>query len=252
MIEIKDLSFSFGKKKILENLCVTFKPGNFYGIIGPNGSGKTTLLKLMSGQLKADNGNILIDGININSFRRIDFAKKVAMLPQERYKASISVYDHIACGRYPYHGAFGKYGEDDDKIISECAKIAGVNEFLDIDIRYLSGGERQKVYLATVFAQETQYILFDEPTTYLDIPTSFGIMTTVKNVCKKGKCAIAVLHDISLALQYCDYILILNNNQSQMLSLQEACESSIIEDTFNIRCTVIDINGKQEYVISKK
>jgi len=253
MIEIRNIDFSFGDFGIFHNLNVTFEKGKFYGIVGTNGCGKTTLLKLISRQILPCYGNISVDGENIADLSRIDFAKKISLLPQERYKVSISVYNYISTGRYPYHGTFGKYGKEDVDIILDSADKAGVSQFIDKDIRLLSGGERQKVYIATVLAQDTPYILLDEPTTFLDVSAKFEIMSLLKKISAEGKGVIAVLHDISLAMKYCDELLVISRDSffGDLFTPISAFENGIIREIFNVKCTAMNIDGKTEYLISE-
>lgn len=254
MIEIRNLCFSYGNNRIFEGFGSEFKQGKLYTVVGPNGSGKTTLLKLISRQIKQSSGDILIDRINSKEMSRMDLAKKVAILPQEQSRISITVYDRIMCGRYPYQGAFGKIVKEDIDAVNNSASVVGVTEFLDKDIRYLSGGERQRVYLASVLAQDTPYILFDEPTTFLDISNQFEIMTLLHRISGKGKGIIAVLHDISLAMRFSDEILFMDkkNNSFELLTPECAFESGVLQRVFNVKCSKIVLNGKTEYVLTGK
>ncbi len=253
MIEIKDVSFSYGDNLIFENVSLSLQLGKFYGVIGQNGIGKSTLLNLISRHLDVSSGCILVDGINIKSFSRFEFAKRVSVLPQEKTKQSITVYDHIASGRYPYHGTFGRFHNGDKSIINDSAKKVGVYELFQKDIRYLSGGERQKVYIATVLAQDTPYILLDEPTTFLDISTRFEIMSLLGKISETGKSIIAVLHDISLAMKYCDKLLILNKDFGiNVMTPEYACNRGIIDELFNVRCKFAEIDGKKEFIITER
>lgn len=254
MIEINNVNFSFGSSEVFRNLNVSFDNGRFYGIIGTNGCGKTTLLKLISKQLFPSTGKIFVDGINIADISRMDFAKKVSQLPQERHKVSISVYDLISTGRYPYHGSFGRYDKDDASIILDSAEKAGVLQFIDKDVRFLSGGEAQKVYIAAVLAQRTPYILLDEPTTFLDVSAKFEVISLLKRICLEGRGVVAVLHDISLAMKYCDELFIINKeSMSGILTTPvSAFERGIIQDVFNVKCSASYINGKTEFFISER
>lgn len=253
MIEIKDMSFSFDDKVIFDNVSVAMESGKFYGVIGQNGIGKTTFLKLISGQLNIKSGSILVDGTDLRGISRPEAAKKISVLSQEKFITDVSVYDYISSGRYPYHGAFGRFCKRDDDIIRDSANTVGVSNLLDRDIRSLSGGERQKVYIASVLAQDTPYIFLDEPTTYLDISTKFEIMSQLKKISKDGKGVIAVLHDISLALKYCDELLILENtSEIKAITPKIACNNGIIDRLFKVRCSRVEYEGKTEFIISER
>ncbi len=254
MIKIDNLCFSFGDKKIFDKLNAAFDKGQFCSIIGPNGSGKTTLLKLISGYYKYDSGYISIDGLNVLSVPRRELSKMIAVLPQEKSKTAVSVFDFISSGRYPYRGSFGKYTSADYEIIDSCAKKTGVSEYLSTDIRFLSGGERQRVYIASVLAQDTPYIILDEPTTFLDIANKFEIMTCLKDACGIGKGIISVLHDIGLSMKYSDKILVLDRFKqvAELFSPDELYESGLIETVFGVKCLKVQIEGTDEYIIREK
>ena len=253
MIEINNICFSFGDKVIFNKLNAVFEKGQFCSIIGPNGSGKTTLLKLLSALYKPTSGNIIIDGSDILTIRQRELSKRIAVLPQEKNKTAVSVYDYIASGRYPYHGSFGKYTSEDSEITVSSAKKTGVFDLLSKDIRFLSGGERQRVYIAAVLAQDTPYIILDEPTTFLDIANKFEIMAFFRAISNSGKGIIAVLHDISLAMKFSDKILILDRAKgiSEMLLPDELYESGLIDSVFNVKCSKVEFDEKTEYFLTK-
>ena len=253
VLNVFGLSKSFGENHLFKGVEFGIRKGDRAFLLGANGCGKTTLLKLISRQILPCYGNISVDGENIADLSRIDFAKKISLLPQERYKVSISVYNYISTGRYPYHGTFGKYGKEDVDIILDSADKVGVSQFIDKDIRLLSGGERQKVYIATVLAQDTPYILLDEPTTFLDVSAKFEIMSLLKKISAEGKGVIAVLHDISLAMKYCDELLVISRDSffGDLFTPISAFENGIIREIFNVKCTAMNIDGKTEYLISE-
>ena len=253
MIEINGLCFSFGSEPLLNNVCAEFAKGKFCGIIGPNGSGKTTLLKLITGQYKPSDGKVLIDGAVPHILSRREMAKKVSVLSQERKIGGITVRDYIASGRYPYVGAFGKFSEEDISAVELSAQKAGVAELMDKDISRLSGGERQRVRIAAVIAQSTSYVLLDEPTTFLDFSNMFEIMSLLKQQSREGKGVVAVLHDIPMALKFCDELLVLDskNGISETVTSDDEKCGKIIETTFDVKCRIVNVDGQKEFFIGK-
>ena len=247
MIKLNNISFSYGKKTVIDNISTDFQCGKLYGILGANGSGKTTLLKLISGILKPDCGKITVDGLDISN-RKV-MARKLALMPQYRSLPDMTVWDFVACGRFPhsYH-----LSVKDTKIIDSVLKTTDLTHFKDRFLNTLSGGERQKAYLALCLAQDTDCILLDEPTTYLDIASSHSFMDILTELKAGGRCIVSVFHDISLALKYCDELLILNGgNLCFKGTPKEVTESDILNDVFGVECIKF-IDGNEIYYNFKK
>lgn len=247
MIKLNDISFSYGKKTVIDNISAEFECGKLYGILGANGSGKTTLLKLISGILKPHSGEITFDGLEITN-RKIK-AQKLALMPQYRSLPDMTVWDFVACGRFPhsYH-----LSVKDTEIIDSVLETTDLVPFKDRFLNTLSGGERQKAYLALCLAQDTDCILLDEPTTYLDIAVSHSFMEILTGLKAKNKCIVSVFHDISLALKYCDELLILNNgNLCFFGSPAEVIESNVLKDVFGVECVKFS-DGNDIYYNFKK
>ncbi|WP_058486351.1 ABC transporter ATP-binding protein [Defluviitalea phaphyphila] len=201
MIELKNLTVSYGNKIILNNISTTFQEGDFVCIIGKNGCGKSTLLKTIIG-LKNYSGKILLNNIDIKNLSRIERAKEIAYLPQIREVPSIDVKTLIEHGRFPYLG-FSKILKQEDKDkISYAIEITSTKDILNKKVIELSGGERQRVYLAMVIAQDAKTIILDEPTTFLDISHQIEMMEIISKLNKEGKNIIIVVHDLPQAFTY--------------------------------------------------
>lgn len=247
MIKLNNISFSYGKKTVIDNISAEFECSKLYGILGANGSGKTTLLKLISGILKPDSGKITIDGLEITN-RKVK-AQKLSLMPQYRTLPDMTVWDFVACGRFPhsYH-----LNTKDIEIINSVLETTNLSHFKDRFLNTLSGGERQKAYLALCLAQNTDCILLDEPTTYLDIANSHSFMEILTGLKADGKCIVSVFHDISLALKYCDKLLILNNGNLCVTGTpEEVTESDILKDIFGVECVKF-ADGEDTYYNFKK
>ncbi len=253
MIEVKNVSFAYGKAKILKGLNLKLKPGKLYAVIGPNGSGKTTLIKLLSAQGKPAEGELFLDEKPYKAFGRKEFAKKVALLPQGRNTPDISVYDLVCHGRYPYLDFTRKMAEADITTVAVALKATDTESFAERNVKRLSGGERQRVYMAMLYAQDTPYVLLDEPTTHLDISYQFQIMHTLEKMKSEGKCVVAVLHELSMALKYADEIILMSEGRIvSVASPQEMVESGNLDRIFGVECHCVEANDRKEYVFSDR
>lgn len=208
MIEVKNYSFSYNEKEILHNINVSFPKSKITTILGSNGCGKSTLLKNIAYLLKGE-GKISIDQISIETYSDKLRAQKISMMPQiPLIPEGITVKELVLRGRYPYQTFFSSYSKQDLFIVDEALKQT---KLLDIENEYvesLSGGQRQRVFLALALAQDTPYLLLDEPTTYLDIQYQIELLSLLEEINQKTKkTIIMVLHDINLALRYSDYII---------------------------------------------
>ncbi len=253
MIEVKNVSFAYGKAKILKELDLKLEQGKLYAIIGPNGSGKTTLIKLLSAQGKPAEGELFLDEKPYRAFGRKEFAKKVALLPQGRNTPDISVYDLVCHGRYPYLDFTRKMTEADITTVEAALKETDTESFAERNVKSLSGGERQRVYMAMLYAQDTPYVLLDEPTTHLDISYQFQIMQTLEQMKSAGKCVVAVLHELSMALRYADEIILVS--EGKIISIadsQKTIDSGNLKRVFGAECYAVECNGKKEYFFSDR
>lgn len=250
MIQLDDLNFSYGGRTVLHNLSAAFSPGKLYAVLGPNGSGKTTLIRLLSRLLLPDSGSLTLDGKSYESYGRKEFARQLALLPQTRPIPAISVQDLVSHGRFPYLGLSRTPGKDDLDAVERAMAAVNVQAFAGRDLRQLSGGERQRVYLALLLAQDTRYVLLDEPTTYLDASAQFSVMENLKCMSRDGKCVIAVLHDLNLALSFADEICLLDQGRIAAFGAPEALvEQGVLDRVFSIRCRSVVVDGIKEYII---
>ena len=250
MIQLDDLCFSYGGRTVLNNISAAFSPGKLYAVLGPNGSGKTTLIRLLSRLLLPDSGSLTLDEKSYTCYGRKEFARQLALLPQTRPIPAISVQDLVSHGRFPYLGLSRTPGRADLEAVDRAMAAVNVQAFAGRDLRRLSGGERQRVYLALLLAQDTRYVLLDEPTTYLDASAQFSVMENLKRMSQDGKCVIAVLHDLNLALSFSDEICLLNQGHIAAFGAPEALvEQGVLDRVFSIRCRSVVVDGVKEYII---
>jgi iron complex transport system ATP-binding protein len=210
-LDVDGIECRYGSVKILENVSLTVKEGDFVGILGPNGSGKTTLLKSISRTLKPHKGTIFLDKTDIYSMKSVELAKHMAIVPQESSIGfSFSALDIVLMGRNPHMKRFQMESEKDMTIVKKAMLRTNTWQFADRPINELSGGEKQRVVIARALAQEPKILLLDEPLTHLDMINQLEIMDLVKELCvKEGMIVLAVIHDLNLAARYCNSALLL-------------------------------------------
>ena len=249
MITVDNLSFQYGKKAALTKVNAVFETGKFYAVVGPNGCGKTTLIRLMAGLLPPSSGAVCLDGNGAETFSRIAYARKVAWMPQERTIPPVRVEEYITNARYPYLDLSRKLSAKDRIAVEEALKKTETEALRHCRMPELSGGERQRVYLAMLLAQDTPYVLLDEPITYLDVGHQFSIMQQLTAMRDAGKCVIAVLHDLSLALQYCDRVLVLHEGKVCGFDTPDKiANGELISSVFGVQCKKVE----QAYLIYPK
>jgi len=213
MIEIKGLTKRFGKRPVVEDVSVTIVPGTITSFIGPNGAGKSTLLSMVSRLLEADTGEVLLDKNNVKRWRSSEFAKRVSILKQANYiNVRLTVRELVAFGRYPY--SKGRLTVEDEKFVDIALEYMNLTDMQDEFLDELSGGQKQRAFIAMVIAQDTDYILLDEPLNNLDMKHSVQIMKILRRLVDElGKTVVIVLHDINFASVYSDRIVALKNGK---------------------------------------
>jgi len=211
IIDVSHLGFSYSQGEVLRDLSFKVERGSFLTIAGPNGAGKSTLLNLLSGQLKAGSGSIKIDGADVQSFPAAALARKLAVVRQEFVPMfSFSVLETVLMSRVPYYGPLGFESKRDREIANGSLEATDTAKFARRQLGQISGGERQRVFIARALAQDTLVLLLDEPTSFLDLRHQVKIYDLLKKMqIEQGKTIVAVTHDINLAAQYCDDVLLL-------------------------------------------
>lgn len=253
MITLENVSFSYREKQILNDISMTFERGKIYTLLGLNGSGKTTLLNLIGRISAPAAGKLLLENAEYSSFSKKAFSKKTAYLSQIRSIPDICVYDLVAHGRFPHLGFSRRLTEKDSEIIDNALEMTELKALCGKNLHELSGGERQRAYIGMLLAQEADFILLDEPTSYLDIPHSYDVIDIIKKLRQNNKCLILVLHDIISALKISDCIIVLNDGKiNAFYTPEELLSSGLLERVFNIKCINIQISGENEYIIRQK
>jgi ABC-type cobalamin/Fe3+-siderophores transport system ATPase subunit len=255
MIKLENITSGYNRTEIIKDINIAFEEGSITSIIGKNGCGKTTLLRTASNLLKPFRGKIKIAGKDITGFSSKELAKKISFLPQLRSVPNITVYNLVMHGRYPYLGFSRTPQKQDIEFIEKSIEKMGLKKYTNKNVQELSGGQRQKVYIAMVLAQDTDIIFLDEPTTYLDINHQLEILEIIKKLKLMSKTIVMVLHDLSSALSYSDKICLMKKGEIAICDTPQAVfESREIDRIFNVLSTQVAAgnDGKKQYVFCLK
>lgn len=254
MMELRNITAGYGTKDVIQNLSLSFETGKVTVLVGPNGCGKSTLLRVAARLLETKQGEVLVDGIDTANWSNREFAKKVALLPQVRPVPEIGVGSLVLHGRFPYLGYPRRYSAQDRHIAREAMSQTGVLELSELSVSQLSGGQRQKVYLAMAMAQDTPILLLDEPTTYLDINHQLELAHLAKKLAQAGKEVIMVLHDLNLALGCADTIVVMEQGKLMgMGSPQQVYESKVLDSVFGVTSHCITLkDGQVQYLFTRE
>lgn len=213
MIELQDIFAGYGAEQVLRGLSLRVPKGRLVSLVGPNGSGKSTLIKAVLGLVAPSAGEILLDGQPVSSLGRQELARRVAYLAQGRSAADMTVGQLALHGRFPHLRYPRRYGERDREIARSALRQMGIESLAERPLASLSGGMQQKAYIAMALAQDADYILLDEPTTYLDVSRQLELMNTLRALADAGKGVLAVLHDLPLAFTFSDRVAVLQDGR---------------------------------------
>ncbi|NFR87679.1 MULTISPECIES: ATP-binding cassette domain-containing protein [unclassified Clostridium] len=245
MITVKNITKKYGEKKVVDNVSLDLHENQIISFIGPNGAGKSTLLSMISRLTKKDNGEVVIDDKELSTWQDKDLSKTISILKQNNnINIRITVKELVTFGRFPYCG--GNLRSEDKAFVDEAINYMELTDLQDRYLDELSGGQRQRAYIAMVIAQDTKYILLDEPLNNLDMKHSVEIMKILKRlVNEKSKTVIIVIHDINFASCYSDYIVALKNgkvvNQGKT---SEIIKKDILESIYEMNFNVTNIDNR--------
>jgi iron complex transport system ATP-binding protein len=205
---VEAVGLSIDGNEILSEVSLDFRAGEVVALVGHNGSGKSTLLKLMARQIQPTCGAIFHDGQDVGAYQERAFARSVAYLPQDvNAAADMTVRELVSCGRYPWHGALGRFSAVDEEKVAEALRATHIDADADRIVGTLSGGERQRAWIAMLIAQDAGCLLLDEPTAALDVAHQIEVLSLVRRLAHEGgRSVVIVLHDINMAARFCDRI----------------------------------------------
>jgi iron complex transport system ATP-binding protein len=215
LLSLKEASFAIEGRVLLHPLTLDLRAGRSIALIGHNGSGKSTMLKLIGRQQALSGGTIRFEGKPLEDWSAREFARRLAYLPQRTPAApGMLVKELVALGRYPWHGAFGRFSAIDKQKVEEAIELTGIGSFAERMVDSLSGGERQRAWLAMLVAQDAACLLLDEPISALDIGHQLEVLSLTHDLCReKGITIITVLHDVNMAARFCDEIVALHSGR---------------------------------------
>ncbi|MEU0096483.1 ABC transporter ATP-binding protein [Kribbella sp. NPDC006257] len=246
-MHVENLTLAYDPDKpVVTDLSLTLPTGRLTAIVGPNGSGKSTLLRGMSRLLKPSNGRVLLDGKDIHQLPARELARKLGLLPQGPITPEgITVTELVSRGRHPHRGLFARLTAEDDAAIDEALEAVELTRLKDRPADQLSGGQRQRVWIAMVLAQGTQYLLLDEPTTYLDLAHAVDVMNVVHAAAHgAGKTVVTVLHDLTLAAQYADHLVVMGDGKIAAQGRPaDVLTVELLDDVFGLQATVVEVGG---------
>ncbi len=205
-MEVKNITKYYGDKCVVSDVAFTLPKGKVTSLIGPNGAGKSTVLNMMTRLIECDEGTVELDGKPLKQWKSKELAKKIAILTQtNNIQMKLTIRELVAFGRFPYSGS--NLNQEDYEMIDQAISYMELEDIQDKYIDEVSGGQRQRAYIAMVIAQDTEYIFLDEPTNNLDIYHSSNMMKIARRLCDElGKTVVLVLHEINFASVYSDYI----------------------------------------------
>ncbi len=248
MIALKNLTVGYHGEALLSQVNLEFPQGQVTVLLGPNGCGKSTLLKTVLGLLPPLGGEILYDGEPISSLSGGAVARKAAYMAQNHTVPSIVAQRMVLHGRFPYLSFPRKYRKEDHEAVRRALETAGGLDLSNRPMQELSGGQRQKVYLAMALAQETGTILMDEPTTWLDIRHQLEVMATARALAESGRAVGLVSHDLCLALRTADRVAVLAQGALQLAAPpEEAFASGVLDLAFGVRVRRVETPTGWQY-----
>lgn len=244
-MNVVDLIKKYDGKAVVDSVTFEIPKGKVLSLIGPNGAGKSTVMGMISRLIAKDEGIINFEDKDLSKWKSKELAKKLAILTQHNnIQMKLTVRELVAFGRFPYSGS--RLTAEDNEMIDKAIAYMELNEFEDKFIDELSGGQRQRAYIAMVIAQDTEYVLLDEPTNNLDIYHASNLMRTVRRLCDElNKTVVLVLHEINYASFYSDYICAFKDGKiAKFGTVDEVINKEVLSAIYDVDFEIIKIDGK--------
>lgn len=244
-MQVKNLRKQYDGKNVVNEVSFDIPRGKVVSFIGPNGAGKSTVMGILSRLIPHDDGHVSFGGKALGDWKSKDLSKQLAILTQSNaIQMKLTVRELVTFGRFPYSG--GRTTEEDEAIIDQAIAYMELEDFQDRFIDELSGGQRQRALIAMVIAQDTDYVLLDEPTNNLDIYHATNMMRTVRRLCDElGKTVILVLHEINYAAFYSDYICAFQDGKiAKFGTVEEVMTKDVLSSVYQVDFEIMEIEGK--------
>ena len=252
-VSAERLQIGYGDCVVVKDLDIHIGRHEVTSIIGPNGSGKSTVLKALTRLLKYQRGTVCIDGRDLQDFGPKELARRIGVLPQmHSAPADFRVKELVSYGRMPHQGFFARKSPEDERIIESAMRATGTYHLRDKSIHEISGGETQRVWIATVLTQQPEILFLDEPTTYLDISHQLDTMRMVRRLNREtGVGVVMVLHDLSHALEVSDHIVVIKDGQKYSEGTpSEVITSKMLREVYGVGGEIIHIEWRQKPLIA--
>ena len=244
-MQIKNLTKKYDDKAVVDSVSFEIPKGKVISLIGPNGAGKSTVMGMISRLVAHDSGQVNFEGTDITKWKSKELSKRLAILTQSNnIQMKLTVRELVAFGRFPYSG--GRITKEDQEIIDKVISYMEMEEFQDRFIDELSGGQRQRACIAMVIAQDTEYVLLDEPTNNLDIYHATNMMKIVRRLCDElGKTVVLVLHEINYAAFYSNYICaFVDGKIAKFGTVEEVMTKENLSEIYKVDFEIMEIEGK--------
>ena len=245
IMQIKDITKKYNGKPVVDAVNLEIPKGKVISFIGPNGAGKSTVMGIISRLIAKDSGLVSFDGTELEKWKSKELSKRLAILTQSNnIQMKLTVRELVAFGRFPYSG--NRTTKEDEEIIEQAIAYMELEAFRDRFIDELSGGQRQRALIAMVIAQDTDYILLDEPTNNLDIYHATNMMKIVRRLCDElEKTIILVLHEINYAAFYSDYICaFVDGKVAKFGTVKEVMTKETLSEIYKVDFEILEIEGK--------
>ncbi|MFI0373600.1 ABC transporter ATP-binding protein [Actinomadura sp. 1N219] len=235
-----DVTLAYGDRVVSANLTVDVPDGAFTAVVGANACGKSTLLRSFARLLAPSSGHVEFDGRDVRDYRPKAIAREIGFLPQGLVAPeNIVVRQLVARGRYPHQTLLSTWSREDERAVTAAMEAAGVTDLAERPVESLSGGQRQRAWVAMVLAQETSYLLLDEPTTFLDITHQYQLLALLARLRDEGRTIIAVLHDINQACRFADHLVAMRDGRIVAEGAPaDIVDAALIKEVFDLPCVV--------------
>lgn len=241
-IASRNLTLAYQRQIIIDNLDLDLPRGQVTVLIGSNGCGKSTLLKAFARLLKPQAGTVILHGADIQRKPTAAVARELAILPQMPVAPEgISVRQLVALGRYPYQSWMQQWSAEDEAVVARALTRTGLDELAERPVDALSGGQRQRAWIAMTLAQETELVLLDEPTTFLDLAHQIEVLDLLRELNRQeGKTIVMVLHDLNLACRYADHMVAVHGRTAYAQGKPaDILSEELVKTVFDLDCRII-------------
>ncbi|EHK80216.1 ABC transporter ATP-binding protein [Saccharomonospora azurea] len=240
-LRARDLTLRYGERVVSTRLTLDVPDGSFTAVVGPNGCGKSTLLRAFVRLLRPTEGSVSFDGKDVGTYAPKRLARLLAFLPQDPLAPEgIKVGQLVARGRFPHQSLLSLWTPEDEQAVADALRVAQVDDLAERPVQELSGGQRQRVWVAMVLAQQTPYLLLDEPTSFLDITHQYRLLDLLATLRDEGRTVVAVLHDINQACRFADHLVAMKEGRVVAEGRPaDVVDTGLLKEVFDLPSVVV-------------